>query len=389
MERNKIYYGEYSLKHWIDLILSGNIVLPEYQRSFVWDKDNIEDFIESFKSNYFVMPVTIGSYKRNGENKNLLLDGQQRLTSVLLAYFKIFPKKECFKTDENTTYAGETDFEEDEPEESKVLRWTFNDILNLNKSVEELKEYFSSENTQYSKIDYEIDSSFFENNYLGFSYIVPKKQSDSEYQRMYSYIFRNINTNSVKLLPQESRESLYYMNPELAGIFHPNFTSSILVNNKPFDFTRCLTFLSQYKRSGEKEVAKGYKNNLEDLYEDFINKAVLYCSEKKQSSKDSFSLTFLHKNENINQRLETLEKAIKDIGLPKKYKSIIEADIYFFGLIYCVVFLKKEIKAEESNSLLSALSRLFEKEKDNKAVTLTNLRSRIVKSIGVYSKYVK
>lgn len=35
---NKVYYGEYSLKHWIDLILSKNIELPEYQRYFVWEE---------------------------------------------------------------------------------------------------------------------------------------------------------------------------------------------------------------------------------------------------------------------------------------------------------------------------------------------------------------
>lgn len=37
--KNKVYYGEYTLKHWIDLILTENIILPKYQRFFVWDKD--------------------------------------------------------------------------------------------------------------------------------------------------------------------------------------------------------------------------------------------------------------------------------------------------------------------------------------------------------------
>ena len=32
LDKNKIYYGEYTLKHWIDLILTGNIILPKYQR---------------------------------------------------------------------------------------------------------------------------------------------------------------------------------------------------------------------------------------------------------------------------------------------------------------------------------------------------------------------
>ena len=43
----RVYYGEYSLKHWIDLILKENIVLPWYQRSFVWDKGQIENLIKT------------------------------------------------------------------------------------------------------------------------------------------------------------------------------------------------------------------------------------------------------------------------------------------------------------------------------------------------------
>lgn len=33
---NKVYYGEYSLDHWIKLILKKDIVLPDYQRNFTW-----------------------------------------------------------------------------------------------------------------------------------------------------------------------------------------------------------------------------------------------------------------------------------------------------------------------------------------------------------------
>ena len=34
--KNKVYYGEYSLKYWIELILKQNIILPEYQRTFLY-----------------------------------------------------------------------------------------------------------------------------------------------------------------------------------------------------------------------------------------------------------------------------------------------------------------------------------------------------------------
>ena len=44
---NKVYYGEYTLKHWIKLMLSGNIVLPEYQRHFVWRERDVKRLLQS------------------------------------------------------------------------------------------------------------------------------------------------------------------------------------------------------------------------------------------------------------------------------------------------------------------------------------------------------
>lgn len=46
---NRIYYGEYTLRYWIDLIFKGNIVLPEYQRTFVWNKNEVVNLIQSLK----------------------------------------------------------------------------------------------------------------------------------------------------------------------------------------------------------------------------------------------------------------------------------------------------------------------------------------------------
>lgn len=87
--KSKVYYGEYSLRHWIDLLLSGNITLPEYQRSFVWGINAVEDFIESLKNREFIPPVIIGNF---GNECNYIIDGQQRLTSLLLAYIGKMPR---------------------------------------------------------------------------------------------------------------------------------------------------------------------------------------------------------------------------------------------------------------------------------------------------------
>lgn len=81
---NRVYYGEYTLKHWLDLILKKNIVLPEYQRYFVWDENRVKTLIETFNKNQFVPPITIGAYTKGNTVQNLIIDGQQRLTSLLL-----------------------------------------------------------------------------------------------------------------------------------------------------------------------------------------------------------------------------------------------------------------------------------------------------------------
>ena len=90
---NRVYYGEYTLKHWLDLILKKNIVLPEYQRYFVWDENRVKTLIETFNRNQFVPPITIGAYTKGNTVQNLIIDGQQRLTSLLLACLNIFPDK--------------------------------------------------------------------------------------------------------------------------------------------------------------------------------------------------------------------------------------------------------------------------------------------------------
>ena len=94
---NKVYYGEYTLKHWIKLMLTGGIILPKYQRHFVWQERDVKRLIQSLKEGQFVQPVTIALYDEGLNRHNLIIDGQQRLTSLLLAYLGYFPNKRMFE----------------------------------------------------------------------------------------------------------------------------------------------------------------------------------------------------------------------------------------------------------------------------------------------------
>ncbi|BDG27640.1 hypothetical protein TthSNM66_22760 (plasmid) [Thermus thermophilus] len=88
----------------------GKVVLPEFQRSFVWGREDIEEFLASILQGYFVgtflmldtspdsplfpfRPVE-GLAQVNGQANpkehstvRLVLDGQQRITSVFYALY--------------------------------------------------------------------------------------------------------------------------------------------------------------------------------------------------------------------------------------------------------------------------------------------------------------
>lgn len=155
---NRVYYGEYSLKHWINLMLTRNIDLPEYQRHFVWQVRDIKRLIKSLKDKQFVQPVTITLYNVGGQKRNLILDGQQRLTSILLAYIGYIPDRKKFLEGciDSHMLAGEDDsaLDDSEKELSKrnAILWKFNELLADQNRKEDIIERISNDE-RYVKLN--------------------------------------------------------------------------------------------------------------------------------------------------------------------------------------------------------------------------------------------
>ena len=127
---NKVYYGEYTLNHWIKLMLTGDIILPEYQRHFVWQERDVKRLIQSLKEGQFVQPVTIALYDDGLNRHNLIIDGQQRLTSLLLAYWGYFPNKKMFETTISERVASEDDSASDDAVQNTTgFLWRFSELL--------------------------------------------------------------------------------------------------------------------------------------------------------------------------------------------------------------------------------------------------------------------
>lgn len=413
--KNRVYYGEYSLKHWIDLMLRKNITLPPYQRSFVWNEDAVLRFVKSLKNNEFVPPVTIAYYKPNDNDEtNFILDGQQRLTTVLLAFLGYYPNKEKFKVAEKIGEEDDGALDEDNiPDNNKKpIEWTFRELLQNNVEPSKIKNDLDGDD-RYKKLPVlNLDDSFFENTFLGFSYVIPDSKKQEEIQKNFSLIFRNINYLGSSLSLLESRKSLYFLNNQFEKFFDAKTTENedilyglkIMDNLQPckIDFVRYLSTLSQYYiRKNEKDVLKGYSayKSRENYYADYVSYLVGLEQDNYKNKFDGFDFNSTFPDNSWESRFVILKNLIgelkKYMTLDKKddsFKSWIDADYWMYGLIFVVVFRGKQIEIEEglTNSLKEAIDN---KKKDPNYAKSPNrlgyLRDRLVDSIKIYSEYEK
>jgi len=387
---NKVYYGEYSLKHWINLVLKKNIILPDYQRFFVWSENKVETLIETIKKKQFVPPVTIGAFKLDGSNKNLILDGQQRITSIVLAYLGLYPDEQTFKNAVEA-FANDNDDIEEEPQFDNILEWNINELTKKGKDKQTILNSILEGN--YKSINLNLDETFFETHFLGFSYLVPQNSDENEQQKYYSSVFRNINIQGEPLLPQESRASLYFLDQDLVQLFSPDFFKKIIIklikNKTKADFVRYLSMLSQYHHnSGDSSrVARGYKQKMEKFYEEYI-----YASINDIDSDVYGKFSSIFPNKEYSNELTNLEDTLEVLGLFKEYPSIIDVDIYLFGLIYIIIFKKNKIDITKKDLLINKLdSKIAEFKGDlshqKSPNNLGHLRNRISQSIIIYEEF--
>ncbi len=390
---NRVYYGEYSLKHWIDLILKQNIILPDYQRYFVWSEKKVNTLIETLKNKQFVPPITVGAFKIGDTNLNLILDGQQRLTSILLAYLGLYPDAQIYKS-AIEQFASENDEEQEEEDTvqlDNILEWNFSKLTEKGKN----KSIILSEVVEgnYKSIDLQIDDEFLKSTFLGFSYLVPSASDESEQQKYYSSVFRNINIQGEPLLPQESRASLYFLDHNLVNFFSPEFFKRLTVktisSEAKADFVRYLSLLSQYHKDGNaNRVARGFKPKMEKFYEEYI-----FNSINNIDSETYGKLTDIIENKNYDSELSTLRESIEQLNIPKEYPSIIDSDTFLFGLIYNVIFNKRKIDMNRKDELQQKLSDKVSQYKEvyshkRSPNNLGHLRTRITDSISIYNQYL-
>ena len=388
----KVYYGEYTLKHWIELLLNSNLELPPYQRNFVWKKEQVKEFIKGVKDGSFIPPVTIGVCNIDAENHNLILDGQQRLSSILLAYYGVYPKENVFQRNVNELIIADGMEEEDDEDEVEYLDWSLR--MFAEKGPTEQGVQASITGQQYEKIDYGVDTSFFENNYIPFSFIIPNTDNETAQIEFFSSLFRNINILGTSLSLFESRQSLYFLKKELQSFFNPECCKSLKIElttkSQAYDFVRTISILSQYKKEQRVDrLAQNYKSKMEKYYEEYIYAVV---NNKNDGIFTQFSNIF--PNNDFKPRIDKLNETLRDLEYNKlHFTSIIDSDVYMFGLVYYVVIEGKSINDNLKKKLLDELSRQIEQFKNtsdshkSSPSLLKYMRRRVDASLKIFNRY--
>ena len=158
------YPADFTLKGYLDKDDSGQLVIPPFQRSYVWDQVKASKLIESFLLGLPVPGVFL--YKERETNKLQVIDGQQRILSAIRYFRNEFDERIFRLKNVNARWEGKTYNELDEA-----------DQYQLNDTV--LRA------TVVQQLDPQDDSSVY-------------------------HIFERLNTGGINLNPMEIRKCVYY-----------------------------------------------------------------------------------------------------------------------------------------------------------------------------------
>lgn len=158
------YPADFTLKGYLDKFNANQIIVPDFQRNYVWDRVKASKLIESFLLGLPVPGVFL--YKERKTNKLQVIDGQQRILSAVRFFTGHFEESKFRLKGVRKRWEGKAFAELSEPEQ-----------LQLSDSV--LRA------TVVQQLDPTDDSSIY-------------------------HIFERLNTGGMNLVPMEIRKCVYH-----------------------------------------------------------------------------------------------------------------------------------------------------------------------------------
>ena len=154
-----------------------------------------------------------------------------------------------------------------------------------------------------------------------------------------------------------------------------------------YDFVRALAFIAEYKKKGvETNIARGCRRqeNLEQYYEDYVNDVV-----KDSDSARFGKFSMIVPPDQRERRMANLTHAIDLLNLKRNIPTIIEADLYMFGLVFFTIYEGDTIDSSLVPSIRTKVEEVVSEIKQDSSHTRTpntlgHIRLRIKQSINAY-----
>lgn len=215
------YGADYTVDRLVNRLDSSQIIIPEFQRKYVWNIKDASRFIESLILGLPVPGVFFCQEKNT--KKMLVIDGQQRLKSLQFFYNKIFKDNQVFK-----------------------LKGVQEDLEGL--TIEDL------DSDDRNKLDDSVIHAT----------VIKQDSPDDDDSSIYM-IFERLNTGGMKLAPQEIRACIYHgpFNELLSNLSNDeNWKKIYAVENQRLKSEELiLRFFTLYERHNEyKKGLKGFLN---------------------------------------------------------------------------------------------------------------------------------
>lgn len=191
--------NDFNLKTLFDFVESGALVIPGFQRNYVWDIGRASKLIESI---LLGLPIPQIFLYEESRNRFLVIDGQQRLMSIFYFIKQRFPRKD----------------------KRVEIRRIFGDHGHIPSEILEDDTYFRKFNLSLSEPMPGHKNRFHGLNYstlgdlkLGFDMrtvrnVIVKQNLPEDDDSAVFEIFNRLNSGGVNLTPQEIRASLYHSN---------------------------------------------------------------------------------------------------------------------------------------------------------------------------------
>lgn len=229
-----------------------SLLIPKYQRNFVWSIKQASLFIESLMLN---LPIPTLMFLIDAENNNLIIDGQQRIKSILYFIGAIKP-------------------DEVSEREQKYINFKLQGLPNG--SPWQGKCFSDFNTSEHKKL---LDKS------LQITYITLKNPNDS---RAIFYIFERLNKNGTILTAQEIRNCIY------SGPFN----DFLLELNKYRNWRKIFTSDADVSRQRDVELIlrffalydnlKNYRKPMKDFLSEYMSQSnIRYMSTAQMKIKEN------------------------------------------------------------------------------------------------------